>query len=42
MIELDPLATIDDEQLLMDYVICGDAELLMLDTVLQECLTTNA
>ena len=31
MYQLDPLYCLSDEKLLMDYVICDDAELLYLD-----------
>lgn len=39
MMQIDPLLTIDNEQLLMDYVICDEPDLLFLDTVLRELLT---
>lgn len=39
MMQIDPLLTIDNEQLLMNYVICDEPDLLFLDTVLSELLT---
>jgi hypothetical protein len=42
MVQIDSLLMVDDEQLMMDYVICGEADLLLLDVVLRETLTTNA
>ena len=36
MYQLDPLYCLSDEKLLMDYVICDDAELLNLDAILTE------
>ena len=42
MTQIDPLATIDNEQLLMEYVICDEPDLLYLDTLLRESFTTNA
>ena len=42
MNQLDPLSLLSDEQLLMDYVICGDSDLLMLDAILSESLKAKA
>ena len=42
MTKFDPLTAIDDEQLMMDYVICGESDLLLLDVLLRESFTTNA
>jgi hypothetical protein len=41
MYQLDPLYCTRDEDLLLDYVICGDAELLYLDTILRETLSRD-
>ena len=38
MYQIDPMYCMSDENLLMDYVICGDAELLYIDTLLRETL----
>lgn len=32
------LLTLSDEELLMDYVICNEPDLLMLDTILRETI----
>ena len=40
--QTDPLATMDKEQLLMEYVSCDEPDLLYLDTLLRETFTTNA
>lgn len=39
MTNIDPLSTLNDEQLLMDYVICDDPDLLLLDAILSEVLS---
>lgn len=36
------LLTLSDEDLLMEYVICNEPDLLMLDAILRESLTINA
>ena len=36
------LLTLSDEDLLMEYVICNEPDLLMLDAFLSESLTINA
>ena len=41
MYQLDPLYCTRDEDLLMDYVICGDAELFYLDALLRETFTRD-
>jgi hypothetical protein len=38
MYQIDPMYCMSDEKLLMDYVICGDPELLYIDTLLRESL----
>ena len=38
MNQIDPLSTLSDEQLMMEYVFDNDAELLFLDTILSEVL----
>lgn len=38
MYQIDPMYCMSDEKLLMDYVICGDAELLYIDTLLRETI----
>jgi len=41
MYQLDPLYCTNDEQLLMEHVICNEPELLYLDTILRESLNRS-